>query len=185
MIKRFFNSFSILQLVVIAMIASLGIAAKPIIVPLAHMITGPLYIPGGTIAGGFYMMWLALGAGLLGKRGTATLISLVQAIMVTSLGIFGTHGILSIITYLAPGIAVDLLLLIIRHKGCCIGCLFLAGAIANITGTFAVNLIFFKLPFVPLMLTLSSSALSGGVGGVIAYKIVKRLKDFDLLNITT
>jgi hypothetical protein len=56
------------DLVVIAMMASLGVAIKPVVVPLAHIITGPLYIPGGVIAGGFYMMWIVLGAGLVGNR---------------------------------------------------------------------------------------------------------------------
>ncbi|KKH59838.1 hypothetical protein DU75_07730, partial [Methanosarcina mazei] len=106
-IRKFFNGFSVFNLVIIAMMAALGIATKPVVVPLAHIITGPLYIPGGAIAGGFYMMWIVLGAGLVGKRGTATLIAVVQAIMVISLGIFGTHGIMSFFTYILPGLAVD------------------------------------------------------------------------------
>src|SRR6056297_4302665 len=103
MLKKFLNSFSVFQLVIIALMAGLGVATKPIIVPLAHMITGPLYIPGGVIAGGFYMMWLILGAGLVKKPGTATLISAVQAIMMVSLGIYGTHGVVSFFTYIIPG----------------------------------------------------------------------------------
>ena len=90
------------------LIACLGIAAKPIIVPLVRIITGPLYIPGGVIAGGFYMMWLVLGAGLIRKFGAGTLIAAVQAVMVMALGIHGTHGLMSLSTYLLPGIAVDL-----------------------------------------------------------------------------
>lgn len=47
--------FPISDLVIIAILSALGIATKPIIVPLVHIITGPLYIPGGAVAGGFYM----------------------------------------------------------------------------------------------------------------------------------
>lgn len=180
--RKFLSGFSMFDLVVIAMMAAIGIAIKPVVVPLAHIITGPLYIPGGVIAGGFYMMWIVMGAGLVGKRGSATLISVVQAIMVVSLGIFGTHGIMSFFTYILPGLSVDLLLFLIRHRGCCLGCCFAAGVAANISGTFLVNLVFFRLPLIPLLLSLSSAALSGGVGGIIAFNVVKQFKKLNLGN---
>ncbi len=52
---KILNKFRLYDLVVIALMASLGIATKPIVVPLTHMITGPLFIPGGAVAGGLYM----------------------------------------------------------------------------------------------------------------------------------
>lgn len=178
--RKILSNFTMFELVIISMMAALGIAIKPIVVPLAQIITGPLYIPGGVIAGGFYMLWIVLGAGLVGKRGTATLVSIVQAIMVVSLGIFGTHGIMSFFTYILPGVSVDLILLISRHRGCCLGCCFFSGMAANISGTFLVNLIFFRLPLIPLMLTLSSAALSGGLGGVIAYSVIKEVRRYNI-----
>jgi len=181
--KKFLSRFSMFDLVVIAMMASLGVAIKPVVVPLAHIITGPLYIPGGVIAGGFYMMWIVLGAGLVGKLGTATLISIVQAIMVISIGVFGTHGIMSLMTYIFPGLAVDLVLLVSRHRGYCLGCCFVSGIAANISGTFLVNLVFFRLPLIPLVLSLSSAALSGGLGGIIAYSVIKQFKKFNIGNL--
>lgn len=180
--KRFLNRFSILEIIIIALIAAIGVAIKPVIVPLAHIITGPLYIPGGAIAGGLYMMWIVLGAGLVEKKGTATLISIVQAIMVISLGIYGNHGILSLITYILPGIMVDLYLLLFRVKELNMWDYFIGGILANISGTFLVNAIFFRLPFIPLMLTLSAASLSGGIGGLIAYTVTSRLKKNDALN---
>jgi len=101
------------------MMAALGIAIKPVIVPLAHIVTGPLFIPGGVVAGGFYMMWLVLGFGLTGKRGTATLIGLIQAFVVLGTGFFGSHGVMSLLTYTVPGIMADLGLLLIGHRVCC------------------------------------------------------------------
>lgn len=178
--RRLFSRYSMFDLVIIAMMASLGIAIKPVIVPLTHIITGPLYIPGGVVAGGFYMMWIVLGAGLVGKIGTATLISLVQAIMVVSLGLFGTHGIVSFLTYTLPGISVDLLFLLSKHRGGCAGCCFAAGIIANLAGTFMVNLVFFQLPAVPLILSLSCASLSGGLGGVIAYSVLKQIRKYNI-----
>ncbi|OWZ83883.1 hypothetical protein CDO51_06250 [Natranaerobius trueperi] len=157
--------------------ACLGIAIKPVIVPLAHIITGPLFIPGGVVAGGFYMMWLVMGAGLVGKLGTATLIAIVQAIVIMAIGFFGTHGFMSVFTYILPGLFVDLVFLISRHRGCCVGCCFVAGIAANISGTFLVNIVFFRLPIIPLLLSLSAAALSGGLGGIISNAVVKQFKE--------
>ncbi len=180
MFNRWIASFSMFDLVIIALMAAIGIAIKPIVVPLAHIITGPLYIPGGVIAGGFYMLWIVLGAGLVGKPGAATLIALVQAIMVLAMGIFGTHGAMSFITYSLPGLAVDGVFLLSGHRGCCRGCCFAAGIAANISGTFLVNVVFFRLPMIPLLLSLSAAAFSGGIGGLIAGSLITHFKKWNL-----
>lgn len=181
LVKRFFTKFTLFDLIIIAIVAALGIAIKPVIVPLIHIITGPLFIPGGAIAGGFYMMWIVVGAGLVGKRGAATLIALVQAIIVIAIGVIGTHGIMSLFTYVAPGIAVELLLLATRQRSNNIFICFFAGMVANIAGTILTNFVFFKLPLIPLILTIAGGALSGGLGGLLAYLIIK---NFHKLNIT-
>lgn len=174
--KGFFKKFSVFDLIIMAIVAALGIAMKPIIVPLVHIITGPLFIPGGAIAGGFYMMWIVIGAGIVGKRGAAAIIAIVQSIIVLAVGVVGTHGIISLITYLAPGIAVELLFLITRQKGDNIFSCFFAGMAANLAGTVLTNFVFFKLPLVPLTLTLAGGALSGGLGGLIAYAVIKSVR---------
>ncbi|MFW5896978.1 MAG: ECF transporter S component [Bacillota bacterium] len=166
--------FTIFDLVVISLMACLGIATKPIVVPLAHMITGPLFIPGGVLAGGFYMMWIVLGAALVKRRGAGTAVALIQALMVMSLGIYGTHGLASVITYVPPGIAVDLVLTIYPGNSADPIRRFSAGIAANMTGTFLVNLTFFRLPLVPLLLSISTAALSGGLGGWIAHGVATR-----------
>ena len=181
MLKRLVNKFSVFEIIVIALMATLGIATKPVIVPLAHIITGPLYIPGGAIAGGLYMMWIVLGIGLIRKIGVATLISIVQAIMVVSLGIYGTHGIVSFLTYIIPGLIVDSYMLMVKSKIFQKGNFFIAGILANVSGTFLVNVIFFRLPLIPLVLTLATASLSGGIGGLIAYGIYKQLRKNQVL----
>lgn len=163
------------------MMAALGIATKPIIVPLTHIITGPLFIPGGTVAGGIYMMWIVLGGALIQKRGAATLIGLVQGIIVLVTGVYGTHGVASIVTYTLPGLAIDILWLLKRSRGGSLMDCFLAGITANLTGTYLSNLVFFKLPLIPLVISLSSGALSGGIGGVIAYNIMKKINNMKKL----
>ena len=183
--QKFFDRFSLYNLIIIAMMAALGIAVKPIIVTLAHIISGPLFIPSGAVAGGFYMMWLVLGFGITKVRGTMTLIGLVQAILVMATGIVGSHGAFSLITYTMPGLVADLGLLLIRHRVCCLPCAFLAGVLCNIAGTFMVNLVYFRLPLVALILTLSVATLSGGLGGILAFKILEQLQKFSKKEVAT
>ena len=125
--QKFLDRFSLYDLIIVAMLAALGVVTKPIIVPLAHIITGPLFIPSGAVAGGFYMMWMVLGYGITGIRGTMTLIGLVQAILVMATGIVGSHGVLSLLTYTAPGLLADLGLFLIGHRVCCLPCSFQIG----------------------------------------------------------
>ncbi|MDD3878943.1 MAG: ECF transporter S component [Syntrophomonas sp.] len=175
---KMLDRFSLFDLIIIAMMAALGIAIKPVVVPLAHIVSGPLFIPSGAVAGGFYMMWLVLGFGLTGKRGTATLIALVQALVVTGTGMVGSHGAMSLFTYTVPGVMADLGLLLIGHRVCCSPCAFLAGMLANMGGTIMVNLVYFRLPLIPLVLALSVAALSGGLGGILAFQIQQQLLRF-------
>jgi len=176
MVRKFIGRFSIYQLMVVALLAALGVAVKIIIVPLIHIITGPLYIPGGAMAGGIYMMFLVLAVAITGKAGAASLCGFVQALLVIVTGLGGNHGALTIFSYTLSGFSVDLVMLILRHRACCKLCCFFSCMAANLTGTLIVNAAFFALPAVPLMLVLCSAALSGGIGGLIAWPITKQLK---------
>lgn len=182
--KKFLNHFSMYHLIVISMMASLGIATKPIIVPLVHIITGPLFIPGGAIAGGFYMLWIVLGIGLVRKRGAGFLIALVQAILILATGFFGTHGIISLISYTLPGVAADIPFLFSKNRNYNILHYLFSGISANLMGTFMSNLAFFRLPLIPLLLSLSCAALSGALGGIIAYSIVNQFEKMNFSFIT-
>ncbi len=175
------NRFTLTDYILIAMMASLGIAIKGVVVQLAHIITGPLFIPGGVVAGGFYMMFLVLGTAVTQKYGAATLVALVQAVLVIVTGTLGTHGAASLLTYTLPGLCVDGLFLIMRHKGCCALCCFLGGVVANMAGSYAVNLAIFNLSLIPLLLSLSAAALSGGLGGLVAYALAKQIRKLGVL----
>jgi len=177
MIKKLFSKFSVFDLIIIACCAALGVAAKPLVAAAAQIITGPLMIPGGAFAGGIYMLFIVLGAGITQKPGSASLICIVQALLVIVTGVYGSHGVASILTYALPGIVVDLLWLLMgRHRGCCALCCFLGCIAANMTGVVLVNIVFFRLPLIPLLLTVALSAFSGGVGGIIVWHIIKRTR---------
>ena len=91
--EKFIKGFSPYNLAIMALVSAIGIAVKPITTSLAHIITGPLYVPGGVVAGGLYMMWIVIGAGLVGIPGTAAFIGIIQALMVIILGSYGTRGL--------------------------------------------------------------------------------------------
>ncbi|NLY32037.1 MAG: ECF transporter S component [Firmicutes bacterium] len=176
------KKFSTTDLVVITMMAALGIAIKPVITPLVQILTGPLLIPGGTVAGGFYMLWLVLGYGLTGnKPGTALLIGLVQGIIVI-LQPFANHGAFSIISYAAPGLATELVYLFLKGP-VSPAAAFAGGVAANLTGSFLVMLAvmrvnILRLPAVPFLLMFFTAVLAGGLGGVVAYGLLTRLRKF-------
>ena len=173
--------FKLVDYIIMAMMAAMGIAIKVIIVPLSHIITGPLFIPGGVVAGGFYMAFLVLGEGITKKRGSATIIALIQAVIVTITGTIGSHGAASLLTYTLSGIAVDVLMFIIRGNCQTLISCFFAGIIANLSGSYSVNLAIFNLSFVPLMVSLCTASLSGGFGGLIAYGLSKNIRSLGIL----
>ena len=52
---------------------------------------------------------------------------------------------------------------------------------ANVTGSFAVNLAIFNLSTVPLLLSFCAAGLSGGLGGLIAYAIATNVRKLGIL----
>lgn len=173
--------FSIKDLILIAAMAALGIAVKAVVTPLIQLASAPLFIPGGALAGGLYMMWLVMASGITGKRGAATLAGLVQALLVLLTGVGGSHGLLSLVSYTLPGLAIDAFLLISRHRICCLPCAFVSCLLANICGTIAVNYVFFNLPTLPLLLSLTAAAFSGGLGGVLSWHLLKALRKYEIV----
>jgi len=178
MTRKILSKYSIFDLIFISGCAALGIAIKPVLTPLVHMITGPLFIPGGSVAGGIYMLFIVVAALVINKPFSATLTTIVQAILVVVTGVIGSHGILSLFTYILPGLVIDIIFFIFKYQSKHVLVAFLMGALANVAGTYASNLVFFRLPWIPLLLSLSAGFLFGGIGGIIAYRVSNSLKGF-------
>ena len=156
--------------VLVGLFASLGVATRNLVQPIVATITGPLTIPTGAVAGGFYMMWPVIAAGFTRKTGTATAISLVQAVFSLLLPI-GNFGLFTFIIYLAPGLAIDGLFLLARYNTSRPVCM-IAAAIANVTGTISVGALIMSLPTATLLFFGLLAAISGCVGGFIANMVV-------------
>jgi ABC-type thiamin/hydroxymethylpyrimidine transport system permease subunit len=162
------------DLVIMALFASLGLATKNIIHPLVATLAGPLYIPTGALAGGVYMMWPVMAYGFVRKIGAATVTSLTQA-FISLLLPFGNFGLLSFVIYLAPGLAIDGFFLLSRHKACCAACCMGAAAIANAVGTVLVGALVLALPEFALLFLALVAAISGCIGGFIANMLLVRI----------
>ena len=174
--RKLFDRFSLFELMILALLAAVGVAVKPLTVAVSHIVTGPLSIPGGALSGGLYMLFVILGGALVNKPWAATMVCAIQCLMVMTTGIYGTHGAASVITYMTPGLLADLLWLIWGTGGygslqCFFGCV-----AANVAGSLAVNLVFFRLPPLILLFSIILAAFSGGIGGIIAWNIAKTLK---------
>ncbi len=171
--KKF--KFTIYDLLVMTLFAALGIALKPVIGPIARMVSGLISMPGGALFGGIYMMFLLLAGGITKKRFSPTLTAFIQALLVIVLGTFGSHGIMSIVTYTLPGLVVDLYLILFKSELDKPKHFIVGGVLANMTGTLLVNFVKMKLPLPALLFALAVAAVSGALGGLISSVISSRL----------
>lgn len=168
------------DLLMIAILSALGLAIKPIVTPLIHLVSSPLMIPGGSLAGGLYMMWIVLAIAIIRKPGVGTLVGLTQAIVIISLGYFGSHGVVSLLSYTLPGIVADIIAFVSRYQNNVI-IQTLMCMMANITGAIVVTLIVMRLAWLPLMISLITAAISGIIGGMIVYSLYNKLKNYSLV----
>ena len=95
------------DLIFLALCCDIGLLAKRMISPFANVITDFLKIPGG-IGTSFSLMFLVIGADMIPVRGCAALMGLVQSVIMLSLGMTGSMGLLAPIGYVVPGIVIDL-----------------------------------------------------------------------------
>ncbi|MBD3191332.1 MAG: hypothetical protein GF308_11845 [Candidatus Heimdallarchaeota archaeon] len=167
--------FTTFDLILISIMAALGLGTKQLVRPLVSIITTPLVIPGGALAGGFYMLWLVLTKRFVPKFGSGLMFGIVQAFVVMILP-FGSHGIFTFLTYPLPGLMVDLFDLAFCRKKMALLCSMLEGAIANLTGSIAVSLFIFNSPIEFLLFIIFLAIFSGNIGGIIAHQIIQQVK---------
>ena len=172
--------FSSRDLLYIAVMSALGLAIKPVVTPLVHLVSAPLMIPGGSLAGGLYLLWMVLLICLVRKSGAALLMGIAQALVMVGLGYFGSHGAVSLISYTLPAIILELVWLLFHNPDSPVTHVLLCAS-ANITGALVVTLLVMRLPFLPTMLSLTAAAISGIIGGILSHKIYLELKKYRLV----
>jgi len=153
--------------VFIALMAACGLALKPIVGPLFKLIGSAFLIPSGSMAGAIYMIWPMLALLTVKQFGTATIVGLIQGIIVFVTGIYGSHGVLSLITYTIPGIIIDFIYLLI-HRFQSRWLLTIPAAMGNVSGSIIVGIVFLHYPLIPLIIGLISAFFFGALGGYLS-----------------
>jgi hypothetical protein len=168
--------------VFIALMAACGLALKPIVGPLFKLIGSALLIPSGSMAGAIYMIWPMLALLIVKQSGTATTVGLIQGIIVLVTGIYGSHGVLSIITYTIPGTIIDLVYLMI-HRFQNQWLMVIPAAMGNVSGTAIVSIVFLHIPLIPLIIVLIPAFFFGALGGYFSQVLYNWLvKTFPIFN---
>lgn len=175
-----FKKFSVKDLILIAALAAIGIAIKPIVGPIVKMVSTPLGIPGGSFAGGFYMMWLVLAVMMVGKGGSGTIFGILQAIGVMIFPFAGNQGAISLITYTIPGLLADLIFFLFLYRRHLVAHLVIC-ALANVAGAVLSAVLIFRHPPLILIGIACIALASGIVGGYLSYSIYISLKKMRII----
>jgi len=166
------KGFTLKDLIYISLLATIATVSKVPIRTLSIFLSGTVGLPGGVVGGVYYMFWIVAVVGIVRKKGTATLFCIVQ-IFVTL--VTSSMPIIKLITYIPPGIAIDLFLLIRRRESFSKGTMMILGALANCAGAATQALFIMGLPIIPTLVSVGTAAISGAVGGYLAFVIVIQL----------
>lgn len=162
-------------LIFLALCCDFGLFSKRLISPAANLITDFLHIPGG-IGTSLSLMFLVVAAVTVDRFGCAAVMGVVQSALALAFGMVGSMGALSAIGYIAPGIAIDLLLFATRRSPLPRReRVVLSNAIAAPCAALTANFIVFNLQGAALLLYLCVSATSGAVFGLLGAEILRRL----------
>jgi len=161
------KKISTLEAVFVVLMSACGIALKPIVGPMAKLIGSAFFIPAGAIAGAVYMMWPMLALLVVRRFGTAMLVGFIEGVIVLITGFYGSHGILSLITYIAPCLFIDITYWLIRKNNKRI-LLFFPPAVGNLVGSVIVGFFIMHIPPIPLLFSIIPAFIFGGIGGLFA-----------------
>jgi hypothetical protein len=158
--ERYFSTF---QLILLALFAALIVVAK-------IALRLPLQMPGHS--GIFWMAIIVVAAGVVPRRGAASLVGLTSGIMAAFLGLGDFGALDTLLSYTAVGVAADLALLLLRSPENLIMAT-LVGALGH-TGKFLVKWAIAGLAGAPagfVVLGLARSLLGyivfGALGGLL------------------
>ena len=164
--------FTLREMIYISLLATTATISKVPIRTLSNFLTSSVGLPGGVVGGVYYMFWIVAACAIVKKHWSATMFCIIQIFVsiVTS-----TMPIVRLITYLPPGIAIDLFLLFRKEKDFNKGLMMFLGGLANCAGTVSQAVIVMNLPYIAVLTSSLISIIPGAVGGYLAYLIVLRI----------
>jgi len=158
--ERYFSTF---QLILLALFAALIVVAK-------IALRLPLQLPGHS--GIFWMALIVIAAGVVPRRGAASLVGLTSGILAAFLGLGDFGALDTLISYAAVGVGTDLALLLLRYpQNAIVG--LLTGALGHM-GKFLVKWAFASIAGAPagfvalgLLRSLAGYIVFGALGGLL------------------
>ena len=154
-----------------------GVILKRLINPFANMITDALHVPGG-ISTAFSLMFLVLASGVTTRKWSATAMGAMQAAVALSIGMVGSMGLLLPVSYVVPGIVIDIVMLAMLRGDISIR---VKAFVANIAGSVAAaifaEIAVFHLPLKALAVYLCLATLSGAICGYLAGIMIESIND--------
>lgn len=175
--KEFFlmlQKITTLDAVFITLMAACGLALKPIVGPIGKIIGTIFFIPGGSFSGAVYMIWPMLAVLVVQTAGAALLVGLIEGVIVMITGIYGSHGVLSFVTYLMPCLMIDMGYFLLKNVNDKLA-VFIPPALGNTTGALLVGYFFLHLPNIPLLISLIPAFIFGAIGGYFSIKLYQLL----------
>lgn len=167
------------ELILLAGIAAISMVLKPYVHSAFRPLVAGLNVPVGMVAGGIYMMWLVMAGHLVNKAGAVALVAFLQGILAVMLGMTGRVGPLIIVSYLMPGLALDLLYSCLavfwRLCRCRPTAAITGAALANAMGTACNSVLLLGLPWPAVLAALLPASVSGGIGGLLGHALSRRL----------
>jgi hypothetical protein len=169
---RVFWSFTLRDVLLVAIVADLIVLAKV-------FLRVPLHVPGHT--GVVVVALFVVGAGLIDRRGAATLIGLLAGLLAVVFGL-GTVPLITWVRYVAMGVTVDLGLLFVPDLLERRSALVVVGALASLAKLSAAVLIglLLELPlgflFWGLGYAATTHAVFGALGGLLGFYVLRELR---------
>jgi uncharacterized membrane protein len=167
--RRYFSTF---QLILLALMSALVVVSKIVL----HL---PLRLPGHS--GLFWMAILVVAHGLVPKRGALSLVGFTSGLLAAFLGLGDMGPIYTFFSYLASGVAVDLIGWFLGGLESIIPAT-LAGMFGNVA-KMLVKLLMASAMQIPagfvatgLLFSFLTNTVAGALGGVIGFLILRALR---------
>lgn len=156
-----------------AICVALSLVTKRVISPITNLLTDFLRIPGGGAATAFSVMFLVIGASGLRWNLAGTAMGFIQSLVAMGLGMGAYQGVFAVLTYILPGVVIDLFRGFYPRRDKTY--FMLSCAAANTAGALLTNLLIFRLEGVAFLLWMLIACVTGLFGGLLGELLFRRI----------
>ncbi len=171
------------DLLIMAVLSGIGGVLSTYIGYLGNLLNRIFGVPfgAGQFVAGLHVFWIILAAGLVRRPGAATIAGLLKGIVELLTG--STHGISIVLVSFAQGLVLDLVLLLMRHRGPVAYAV--AGGLSAASNVIVFQLLFFSgVPLAYILFISGLAAISGFLlGGLFGSGVLNLIGETGLLRL--